>query len=101
VVTAGTAPEARLLVVEDDVNIVELLAASLRYAGFIVRSPTVRGADDVYAPVVSCIVLPGGIGSAVRDGRVGLVPVLHPDGSRGPVPRDPVGGGAHGLTVRP
>jgi hypothetical protein len=32
VVTAGTAPEARLLVVEDDVNIVELLAASLRYA---------------------------------------------------------------------
>jgi two-component system, OmpR family, response regulator len=27
-------PEARLLVVEDDANIVELLAASLRYAGF-------------------------------------------------------------------
>ncbi len=32
--SAARAPEARLLVVEDDVNIVELLAASLRYAGF-------------------------------------------------------------------
>ena len=37
-VTAETAPEARLLVVEDDVNIVELLAASLRYAGFEVTT---------------------------------------------------------------
>jgi two-component system OmpR family response regulator len=33
-----TAPEARLLVVEDDANIVELLAASLRYAGFEVST---------------------------------------------------------------
>jgi len=32
------APEARLLVVEDDPNIVELLAASLRYAGFEVAT---------------------------------------------------------------
>jgi len=31
-------PEARLLVVEDDPNIVELLAASLRYAGFEVMT---------------------------------------------------------------
>ena len=31
-------PEARLLVVEDDANIVELLAASLRYAGFEVTT---------------------------------------------------------------
>jgi two-component system OmpR family response regulator len=33
--------EARLLVVEDDANIVELLSASLRYAGF-----EVAGARD-------------------------------------------------------
>ena len=32
------APEARLLVVEDDANIVELLAASLRFAGFEVAT---------------------------------------------------------------
>jgi two-component system OmpR family response regulator len=31
--SSGTPPEARLLVVEDDPNIVELLSASLRYAG--------------------------------------------------------------------
>ena len=34
------APEARLLVVEDDPNIVELLSASLRYAGFEVATAT-------------------------------------------------------------
>jgi two-component system OmpR family response regulator len=34
------AAEARLLVVEDDPNIVELLSASLRYAGFDVTSAT-------------------------------------------------------------
>jgi two-component system, OmpR family, response regulator len=33
-VTTQHTPEARLLVVEDDANIVELLGASLRYAGF-------------------------------------------------------------------
>ena len=32
--------EARLLVVEDDPNIVELLSASLRYAGFEVTTAT-------------------------------------------------------------
>lgn len=32
--------EARLLVVEDDPNIVELLSASLRYAGFEVQTAT-------------------------------------------------------------
>jgi two-component system OmpR family response regulator len=37
-VTATDRPEARLLVVEDDANIVELLAASLRYAGFEVAT---------------------------------------------------------------
>jgi two-component system OmpR family response regulator len=38
--SADRAVEARLLVVEDDVNIVELLAASLRYAGFEVATAT-------------------------------------------------------------
>ncbi|UQX86617.1 response regulator transcription factor [Jatrophihabitans telluris] len=33
-------PEARLLVVEDDANIVELLSASLRFAGFEVSTAT-------------------------------------------------------------
>jgi two-component system, OmpR family, response regulator len=37
-VTTAQRPEARLLVVEDDANIVELLAASLRYAGFEVTT---------------------------------------------------------------
>jgi two-component system, OmpR family, response regulator len=37
---SGAAAEARLLVVEDDPNIVELLSASLRYAGFDVVTAT-------------------------------------------------------------
>ncbi|WP_018351126.1 response regulator transcription factor [Longispora albida] len=41
---AMTTPEARLLVVEDDPNIVELLSASLRYAGFDVAA-AMSGAD--------------------------------------------------------
>src|SRR5512138_1886673 len=36
----GCMPEASLLVVEDDPNILELLSASLRFAGFDVRSAT-------------------------------------------------------------
>src|SRR3954469_13112478 len=42
-VNGAAAPEARLLVVDDEPNIVELLSASLRYAGFdvdIARSGT-------------------------------------------------------------
>jgi two-component system OmpR family response regulator len=35
-----SAPEARLLVVDDEPNIVELLSASLRYAGFEVETAT-------------------------------------------------------------
>ena len=35
-----TQPEARLLVVEDDPNILELLSASLRLAGFEVATAT-------------------------------------------------------------
>jgi two-component system OmpR family response regulator len=40
----GTDPEARLLVVDDEPNIVELLSASLRYAGFDVS--TARSGPD-------------------------------------------------------
>ncbi|GII79583.1 DNA-binding response regulator [Sphaerisporangium rufum] len=41
-------PEARLLIVEDDPNILELLCASLRFAGFEV-TPAAGGADAVRA----------------------------------------------------
>jgi two-component system OmpR family response regulator len=41
-------PEARLLVVDDDANIVELLSASLRYAGF-----EVAGARDGQAAIAT------------------------------------------------
>jgi two-component system, OmpR family, response regulator len=37
---ATASPEARLLVVDDEPNIVELLSASLRYAGFAVATAT-------------------------------------------------------------
>ncbi|NHW87482.1 response regulator transcription factor, partial [Escherichia coli] len=37
---AATQTEARLLVVEDDPNILELLSASLRFAGFDVATAT-------------------------------------------------------------
>ncbi len=37
-VGAGRAPEARLLIVDDEPNILELLAASLRFAGFEVQT---------------------------------------------------------------
>lgn len=36
----GSTPEARLMVVDDEPNIVELLSASLRFAGFEVESAT-------------------------------------------------------------
>jgi two-component system, OmpR family, response regulator len=39
-VMSGSGPEARLLVVEDDPNILELLSASLRLAGFEVATAT-------------------------------------------------------------
>jgi len=45
---AGTQAEARLLVVEDDPNILELLSASLRFAGFDV-STAMTGSDAVTA----------------------------------------------------
>ena len=45
-VSADSAPEARLLVVDDEANILELLTASLRHAGFDVI-PATRGTDAV------------------------------------------------------
>ncbi|MQY04503.1 response regulator transcription factor [Actinomadura macrotermitis] len=47
-VVAGRTPEARLLVVEDEPNILELLAGSLRFAGFEVVTAT-DGAEAVRA----------------------------------------------------
>jgi two-component system, OmpR family, response regulator len=46
--TGGRPPEARLLVVDDEPNIVELLSASLRFAGFEVVTAT-TGNDAVKA----------------------------------------------------
>jgi two-component system OmpR family response regulator len=46
--TSGRAAEARLLVVDDEPNIVELLSASLRYAGFEVVT-AMTGAEAVSA----------------------------------------------------
>ena len=43
--TTATAPEARVLVVDDEPNIVELLSASLRFVGFDVDT----AADGVQA----------------------------------------------------
>lgn len=46
--TSGHAAEARLLVVDDEPNIVELLSASLRFAGFEVAT-AMNGGDAVKA----------------------------------------------------
>jgi two-component system, OmpR family, response regulator len=46
--TNGATPEARLLVVDDEPNIVELLSTSLRFAGFEVAT-AMTGADAVKA----------------------------------------------------
>ena len=46
--TSGRTAEARLLVVDDEPNIVELLSASLRYAGFEVVT-AMNGAEAVSA----------------------------------------------------
>jgi len=45
---AGTQTDARLLVVEDEPNILELLSASLRYAGFDVITAS-AGTEAVQA----------------------------------------------------
>ena len=83
--TQSTPPEARLLVVDDEPNIVELLAASLRFSGFEVRTaPDGRTALDVardWRPdlVVLDVMMPGMDGFEVvrrlrSEGR--LCPVL-------------------------
>ncbi len=62
---AGAPPEARLLVVDDEPNIVELLAASLRFAGFEVHAATngtaaLRRAAEVQPDlVVLDVMMPG------------------------------------------
>jgi two-component system, OmpR family, response regulator len=83
--TNGRTPEARLLVVDDEPNIVELLSTSLRFAGFEVAT-AMNGADAVRAVerhrpdlVLLDVMLPDVDGFVVlrrlRDGRDHL-PVL-------------------------
>jgi two-component system, OmpR family, response regulator len=83
--TNGQAPEARLLVVDDEPNIVELLSTSLRFAGFAVAT-AMNGNDAVrsverHRPdlVLLDVMLPDVDGFVVlrrlRDGRERL-PVL-------------------------
>jgi two-component system, OmpR family, response regulator len=83
--TNGRTPEARLLVVDDEPNIVELLSTSLRFAGFEVAT-AMNGADAVRAVerhspdlVLLDVMLPDVDGFVVlrrlRDGRAHL-PVL-------------------------
>ncbi len=57
--SGATQAEARLLVVEDDPNILELLSASLRFAGFEVDRGTsgaeaVTAAREAHSPTWSC-----------------------------------------------
>ncbi|HEX6887023.1 MAG TPA: response regulator transcription factor [Candidatus Nanopelagicales bacterium] len=62
---AAVEPEARLLVVDDEPNIVELLSASLRFAGFEVHTATTgaqalaRAAEVAPDLVVLDVMLPG------------------------------------------
>jgi two-component system OmpR family response regulator len=83
--TPGQAAEARLLIVEDDPNIVELLSASLRYAGFEVTTAmdghaALRQARDMRPDlVVLDVMIPGIDGFEVvrRMGSEGIrCPVL-------------------------
>jgi two-component system OmpR family response regulator len=94
--------EARLLVVEDDANIVELLSASLRYAGFEVETATdgyeaLRAARE-FRPdlMVLDVMMPGIDGFEV-------VRRLSADGDRCPVvfltARDGVEDKITGLTI--
>ena len=63
--TSWTSPEARLLVVDDEPNIRELLSASLRYAGFEVMTaadgPQALALADSFRPdlVVLDVMMPG------------------------------------------
>ncbi len=83
--TVTRAPEARLLVVDDEPNILELLSVSLRFAGFEVATAT-NGADALnrvreFDPdlLVLDVMMPGLDGFAVAStlrGKGDQVPVL-------------------------
>jgi two-component system OmpR family response regulator len=98
----GTQTEARLLVVEDDPNILELLSASLRFAGFDVATAT-SGSAAVSAAkerrpdlVVLDVMLPDLDGFEV-------IKILRQDGTRTPVvfltARDATDDKIRGLTL--
>lgn len=83
--TTSSAPEARLLVVDDETNILELLSVSLRFAGFEVATAT-NGVDALnlaraFAPdlLVLDVMLPGldgfEVAKALR-GKGNRTPVL-------------------------
>ena len=83
--TPATAPEARLLVVDDEPNIRELLSASLRYAGFEVPPPPTASRRsrwrESFRPdlMVLDVMMPGldgfGVVRRLRQ-RAGIRPVL-------------------------
>ncbi|MQA03550.1 MAG: response regulator [Streptosporangiales bacterium] len=98
----GNEPEARLVVVDDEPNIVELLSASLQFAGFDVTTAT-DGPEAVTAVqkirpdlLVLDVMMPGMDGFAV-------VRRLRADGIRVPVlfltARDATGDKVQGLTL--
>ena len=100
--SAASAAEARLLVVDDEPNIVELLSASLRYAGFEVETAT-TGQDGLaaarrYRPdlILLDVMMPGIDGFEV-------VRRLRSEGTRAPVvfltARDATEDKVTGLTV--
>jgi two-component system OmpR family response regulator len=76
--TSPAQPEARILVVDDEPNILELLAASLRFAGFEVQTATdgtaALEAARTYGPdlLVLDVMMPGldgfGVIRALRGG---------------------------------
>ncbi|GAA0802504.1 DNA-binding response regulator [Spirilliplanes yamanashiensis] len=96
------APEAKLLVVEDDPNILELLSASLKFAGFDVRTATSGSAAVTAAKdgrpdlVVLDVMLPDLDGFEV-------IRLLRADGTRTPVvfltARDATDDKIRGLTL--
>jgi two-component system OmpR family response regulator len=101
-VTAATTPEARVLVVDDEPNIVELLSTSLRFVGFDVATAAdgVQALDvaRTFRPdlLVLDVMMPG------MDG-FGLLRRLRDDGVRSPVlfltARDSVEDKITGLTL--
>jgi two-component system OmpR family response regulator len=100
--TTSSAPEARLLVVDDEPNILELLSVSLRFAGFEVATAS-NGVDALnlartFAPdlLVLDVMLPGLDGFEVAK-------VLRGNGNRTPVlfltAKDATEDRVQGLTI--